>query len=104
MHQPHGNPSPGASRKNARLGAQSLGAVDIPEPFAVIRRGGIVFQAYVVLGNWVSADLARTFVEADAKLQGSSMLIAEPGGKIVRGHEGWRDGAAGPRTDGPLLI
>jgi hypothetical protein len=33
----------------------------------------------VVLGNWVSADLERMSVEADARLRGSSMLIAEPG-------------------------
>ena len=39
----------------------------------------------VILGNWVSADSARMSADADARLGGSSMLIAEP----VRQNHAW---------------
>jgi len=39
----------------------------------------------VVLGNWVSADSAPMSADADARLRGSSMLIAEP----VRQNRAW---------------
>jgi hypothetical protein len=47
--------------------------------------------ATVILGNWVGADSARTSADADARLGGSSMLIAEPVRLIMGGHAGGRD-------------
>ncbi len=52
----------------------------------------------VVLGNWLTADLAPIRAEADPRLRWSSLLIAEPEGTRYVAMRGWRQGLDGAKT------
>jgi hypothetical protein len=55
-------------------------------------------HSIVLLGNWLTADLAPIRAEADPRLRWSSLQIAEPEGTRYVAMRGWRKGLDGAKT------